>query len=144
MVEAVTEDINIVTSDGFVNNAFSLARAEAVEGGVDNVSVTLIAVKSDCCFVLAFTFLSPGCKIVVYFVCEFLTPGKGDNPQRTNRNCVRYTESVCHDTNLQIFIFTYIFYYILKCLQAELTKLRLKFNTHSVDNFVNSYKKRKT
>ena len=87
VIKAIGNDVEVVSSYGFVDHSLAFAAAEAGIGNIYFVCFSLIAVESNGALVLKCLILSPLNKILINLVCESFTAGHCNNAERAVRNC---------------------------------------------------------
>ena len=79
MVEYVTDDIDIKTADGLVNNTLCLTASESWAGNDDHISIALVCNKGCIALKFALSFLTPFGKVEVDLLTYLLTTGHCNN-----------------------------------------------------------------
>ena len=87
VIHHVHKKIKIHTTHGFQNNTLSFAGTETRHFALQDIGITLITGKSKAVFVLAFSFLTPFNKIVVYLFSESFAACQRNNAKRACRDC---------------------------------------------------------
>ena len=86
VVAHIYHQIKVAASYGFLYDALGFPGTEAGNGGVYQIGILLVSLKSDGVFVLQRAFLAPLYQIIVYLLSQFFTAGQGNDPQRADRN----------------------------------------------------------
>ena len=93
----INHNIEIIATYGLVDHTFRLAGSESRDVRLNNVAVFVVVFESNIVMMLMFAVLSPGCKIVVYFLTEFSAAGSRDQSQSTGWHGFQNSFIVWHD-----------------------------------------------
>ena len=86
VIAHIDHDIEIISPDRFLNNAFRLPGAEPRNIHIEQIGAALVPGKGERTFMLIFPLCAPFDEIVVYLFPQCLTAFQGNDAKRTDRN----------------------------------------------------------